>query len=108
MIKVTVTKPTAKVVSWSANDVRPAGSMRTQEIWFHTVEEDGSPSFAPVRTEIILDRAKVNKETGEILTPEQAPYAAGEYVLHPSSVYVDRLGKPAFSVRLTPYVKRTA
>jgi hypothetical protein len=107
MLKVTVIKGIAKPISWGANETRKAGSMRVQECYLHTVEEDGTPSFAPVKIEIVLNRAKVNAETGEVLAPEQSPYAPGEYQLHPSSVYVDRAGRPAFTPRLTP-VKRAA
>lgn len=107
MLKVTVVKPEASVVSWRANaQGREAGSMRVQEIWVHTVEQDGTPAFAPTRVELILNRERVDQVTGEILTPAQAAYPAGEYTLHPSSVYVNRDGKLSFAARLTP-MKRT-
>ena len=107
MLKVTVVKGIAKPITWKANEHRAAGSMRVQECWLHTVEEDGKPTFAPTKFEVILNRARVDEGTGEVLSAEQPPYAPGEYELHPSSIYVDRAGKPAFSPRLTP-LKRAA
>lgn len=105
MLKVTVVKPEAKLITWGATDIRRAGSMRVQEAWLHTIEPDGTPSFAPSRFEVTLRDARINRETGEVLEPEQSPYAPGEYTLHPSSVYLNRDGRPALSVRLTPWKK---
>ncbi len=99
MIKVTVLPDSARQITWGAKPGREAGSMRIQEAWLHTVDRDGKPSPFPEKVEVPLDRATDSRS-------QQADYAAGEYTLHPSSVYVSREGKPAFAVRLTPAAKR--
>lgn len=104
MIKVEVAPNSARLVSWPAKGTREAGSMRVQEVWAHTIRLDGRPSLHPEKTELILDRSRTDEDTGEV-KPAQAPYAPGEYTLHPSSFYVDREGRPAFALRLTPLKK---
>jgi len=105
MLKITVVSPVAKVITWGDKGERKAGQMRVQEVYLHTIAEDGTPAPFPEKTEIVLNRARVDVH-GEITTPEQAPYAPGEYQLHPSSVYIDRAGKLGLSLRLVATPKR--
>jgi hypothetical protein len=106
MLKITVVSPVAKVITWGDKGERKAGQMRVQEVYLHTVAEDGTASPFPEKTEVVLNRAKLDQQTGQILTPEQAPYPPGEYQLHPSSVYIDRAGRLGLSLRLVASGKR--
>lgn len=104
MLKVTITSAdVAEMRGTSKASGRPY-YMRRQVAYLHTVDKDGSPAPFPEKTELLLDNGKQDGE-GRFLTPPQQPYAPGEYTLHPSSVYVDRDGRLACSLRLTP-VKR--
>lgn len=108
MLKVNVPSGEAKVITWGANELgRKPGSMRVQEVWLHTVDEKGKPAYAPTRIELILNGARIKQDTGEVIAPEQPAYAAGDYELHPSSIYVGRDGRPGLSIRLAP-LKRPA
>lgn len=68
-------------------------SLFFQTAWLHTFDKSGNPNPYPEKIEVILDKDQV----GNAIT-----YPPGEYVLHPSSVYVGRFGNVEISPRLAP------
>lgn len=111
MLAVKVIKATANVITWGGptpqKPDRKPGSMRQQEVWVQFVGQDGAVDPYPSKLEITLQDERKD-ESGTIVRPRQEPYPAGDYTLHPSSVYVNYDGRLAFSPRLTPQQKRTA
>lgn len=95
MLNVKILAPEARTIEWGAKAGREAGNMRVQEAWVYTVDQDGKTSPFPTRIEVVLNRATDSR-------PAQAPYPAGDYTLHPSSVYIDRNGRLAVTPRLVP------
>jgi len=71
--------------------------MSFQDAWFHLVGPDGVAEPYPQKVEIILPKAK----DGAALF-----YGVGEYVMDPSSIYVDRNGKLAVAPRLVAVAKQ--
>ena len=98
MIRVTVAQTTVRDIKGTSEKVpgkpRPY-HIRVQGCYVHTVDEAGNPPPFPEKAELSLD-------------PDQPAYAPGEYILHPSSIYIDRNGRWAVSPRLTPAPKRPA
>ena len=93
MIKVSVPGP-APVTRNQAGIGKTSGkpyNMDFQTVYLHTVGKDGKTAPFPEKIEIILDK----NEQGQPLV-----YAPGEYLLHPSSVYVGRDGNVAVAPRL--------
>lgn len=68
--------------------------MASQIAWFHLFDKNGKPQPYPQRVELMLDR--------DPHTQAFKPYAAGEYTLDPSSLYVDRMGGLRVAPRLSP------
>lgn len=91
MLKVTVTSASFREMKGTAKISGKAYHMAMQTAYLHTIDKDGVHAPFPEKTEIMLDKA----EDGAFLF-----YAPGEYTLHPSSVYVDRDGKIAATLRL--------
>jgi len=89
MIAIEVKEATAREISGNSKGTNKPYSFGVQTIWAHVVEKDGKPSAYPIKTEVMLDNGK-------------APYPVGQYVLDPSSVYVNRNGRLDLSVRLMP------
>lgn len=92
MIRIVISSGTADVINYKGKDGQPA-QLRKQTAYAFCIQPDGSLPQFPDRFAFLLDR-------------EQAPYAAGEYTLHPSAVTVDRDGRLSCVPRLTPAPKR--
>lgn len=95
MIKVTVAQTTVRELKGTSAKSGRAYHLRFQSGYAHTVDKEGNTPPFPEKFEISLDT-------------DQAPYAVGDYTLHPSAVYVDRDGRLAISPRLTPIAKKPA
>lgn len=91
MIKVTVTDPTVRNMSGNARESGKPYNLSFQHVWLHLFNRVGQPDAFPTKVEIILEKDK----DGAALF-----FAPGEYVLHPSSIYVDAKGKLAVAPRL--------
>lgn len=91
MIKVTVTDPTVRNMSGTSKAGK-AYNLAFQTVWFHLFTKAGQPEPYPTKVEVILDR---DEKDGAALF-----FAAGEYVLHPSSIYVNADGKLSVAPRL--------
>lgn len=89
MIRVTVAQSTVREMKGTSQKTGRPYEMRFQTAYAHTVDKDGNPPPFPEKIEISLDR-------------DQPAYGRGEYTLHPSSLYVDRDGRLACGIRLTP------
>lgn len=62
-------------------------SIREQEAWMFGYDREGKPHPHPQRIRLTLD-------------DDQKPYEIGEYILDPSSIYVDRFNQIAIRARL--------
>lgn len=92
MLKFTVT---GQVETVNYTDKKgQAASFVKQVAYAHVVNADGTVPPFPEKFSFIVARG-------------EAPYAPGEYTLHPSALYVDRDGRLACNPRLTP-AKRAA
>jgi len=89
MLKVSFTSAPIEVIPYTSKKDGSPQQLRKQSGYLHVILEDGTPSPYPDKFGILLER-------------DQAPYPAGDYVLHPSSVTVDRDGRLACHPRLTP------
>lgn len=92
MIKVTVTSPDVRNMSGNAKTSGKPYSLNFQTVWLHTFDKQGNPNPYPEKVEIILEK----DQSGAALF-----YPVGEYIMHPSSIYVDRLGNVAVAPRLS-------
>lgn len=95
MIRITVfNQPTRRLQGVAKTSGKPY-DLTFQTIYAHTVDRDGNSPPVPEKVDIVLDK-------------DQQPYAAGEYTLHPSAVYVDQNGRLACAPRLTPLKAKQA
>lgn len=93
MIKVSIHSTETRNVHGTSKTTGRPYNMTFQDAYFHTFGKDGKPAPYPQKVELILETA----EDGAALF-----HPVGEYTFAPSSVYVDKNGKPAFSPRLVP------
>ena len=96
MLKVTVVSTAIRNMKGVGKTSGKPYDMNFQTVYLHTIGKDGTPVPFPEKTEIILDKA----EDGAVLF-----HPAGEYTLHPSSVYVGNSGNPEVALRLIPKPK---
>lgn len=102
MNKVIITSTEVRHQSGNAKATGKPYSMSFQTAWIQTFSRDGTSNPYPEKMEIILDK---DKDGAALFHP------AGEYVLHPSSIYLDRSGNLAVAPRLSsvkPVVKAAA
>lgn len=92
MIKVLIHRAEVRVINYTNKTTGQPATLRAQEGYAFTVNAQGEPAPFPEKFEFLLDK-------------DQAPYAAGEYNLHPSAFFVDRNNRLALSVRLAPVKK---
>lgn len=90
MIKVTVAQTTVRRMKGIGKVSGKPYDMQMQTVYLHTVDRDGNTPPYPEKSEVILEA-------------DAAPYAVGDYSMHPSSVYVDRQGNASLSMRLVPW-----
>lgn len=90
--KVSITSAPVEVINFTSKKDGSAQSMRKQTGYLHTILPDGTPSPFPDKFSFIVER-------------DSAPYAPGDYTLHPSALGVDRDGRLSCVTRLTP-IKR--
>jgi len=93
MLKVSVTSTVVRNQSGTGKVSQKPYSLNFQTAWFHTYDRDGTKNPFPEKVEIILDK---NSDGAPLF------YAAGDYQLHPNSIYVDQNGKLAIQPRLIP------
>lgn len=93
MLKVTIVSDALRRQAYVSKTTGKPGELFFQTGYVHTFGKDGKPSPFPEKTEFIAERDDAGNPTA--LKP-------GEYTLHPSAVYVDRDGRLAASMRLTP------
>lgn len=99
MIKVTIHSAEVRHMSGTSKTTQKPYNMAFQEGYFHTVGKDGKPAPYPQKVEFMLDK---DKEGAALF------YPPGEYHLDASSIYVDRNGRLALSVRLAKAPAKTA
>jgi Helix-destabilising protein len=93
MIKVVITSSDIRIMEGIAKVSGKPYKMAVQTAYFHTLGKDGKPLPFPERAELVLDAQADGSFKG---------HPVGNYVLHPSSVYVNRAGSLALSPRLAP------
>jgi len=93
MLKVTIVSAELRRQTYTSKTTGKPGELFFQTAYVHTIGKDGKPAPFPEKTEFIAER----DEQGVALA-----WKPGEYQLHPSAVYVDRDGRLAASMRLTP------
>lgn len=94
MIKVTVSTTDMNHVKGTSKTTGKTFDFHTQTVWYHTVNTDGSSNPYPEKGEVIIERDKT--------TLIATPYSAGDYTLHPGSLYLDRNGRLAVAPKLRP------
>lgn len=99
MIKVSVTSTEVRNQSGTAKVSGKPYSLNFQTVWVHTFDKHGTANPYPEKVEIILEK----DQQGAALF-----YTPGDYILHESSVYVDRSGNLAVSPRLSAVPKAKA
>lgn len=95
MIKILIHKGEARTINYTNKNTGQPATLRAQEGYAFTVNQNGEAAPFPEKFDFLLDK-------------DQAPYAPGEYQLHPSAFFVDRNNRLGLSVRLAPMVKRAA
>jgi hypothetical protein len=98
MLKVTITSASFREMKGTGKVSGKPYHMAMQTAYLHTIDRDGVHAPFPEKTEISLEK----DEQGLFMN-----YQPGEYTLHPSSVYVDRDGKVAATLRLVSSKKST-
>ncbi len=93
MLKATVVSSETRNMQGLAKLTNKPYSMFIQTVYFHTFDKSGNPNPFPEKAEIILEKDEVGN-------PKY--YAVGEYVLHPSSLYLDRNGSLVVAPKLVP------
>lgn len=90
MIKITVSKPTCKLISGTSAKGR-SYELYIQEAHAFCVDaETGAVNQFPDKFEIVLPKG------------QKEPFPAGDYTLSSSSVFVDRDGRLSVTPRLVP------
>ncbi len=93
MLKVTVYPGEPRHMQGVAKATQKPYSMHIQTAYIHTFDKNGNPNPVPEKIEVICDKDQVGNP---IVHP------AGEYQLHPSSVYVNRMGSLEVAPKLVP------
>lgn len=91
MMKVTVSSTDVRHFSGNAKVSGKPFNLAFQKVWLHTYDRSGNLNPYPEKVEIILE-----KDEDDVALF----YPVGEYILHPSSIYVDRFGNLAVAPRL--------
>lgn len=91
MIQVSVTSTEVRNQSGNAKASGKPYSLNFQTAYVHTYDRTGKKNPYPEKVEIILEK---DKDGAALFYPE------GEYILAPSSLYVDRSGNLAVAPRL--------
>jgi hypothetical protein len=84
MIKVTITSTDVRNMKGLGKVSQKPYDLNFQTMYVHTVDKMGNTNPYPEKTEIILDK---DPNSGAALF-----YPAGEYVLSPASIQIDRMG----------------
>lgn len=96
MLKITITSTEVREMKGIGKASQKAYHMGMQTAWVHTHEKNGQPLPYPEKIDLMLDKA----DDGAFLF-----HPAGEYTLHPSSIYVDQNGRLSVAPRLVPTKK---
>lgn len=92
MIKIIVHKSEPRSIPYTSKRTGQQATLRAQEAYAFTVNEQNEPAPFPEKFEILLRDG-------------QPAYPVGEYQLHPSSLYLNREGKLVVAPRLVPLKK---
>jgi hypothetical protein len=95
MIQISIAQTAVREFKGTSKTSGKPYHLRMQTGYAHTVDAEGNKPPYPEKFEIMLNA-------------DDAPYAVGEYQLHPSSLYIDRDGKLAVSARLAPLARKPA
>lgn len=93
MIRIDVHDTAVRQYSGISKRTQKPFTMHFQTVYGHFFSREGKAEPHPQKFELILDK----DEQGNAKA-----YAPGSYLLHPSSVYLDRQGDLTISPRLVP------
>ncbi len=99
MLKVTVVSQAVRIQPYTDKKTNEPKTLPFQTAYVFTVDDEGKPGLYPEKIEFIPPRDPAG---------HSAPYAPGDYQLHPSAVFIDRNGRLAAQMRLTPLKQRAA
>lgn len=94
-IRITISQSTAETINYTSKKDGSPQMLRKQTAYAHVVNETNEPALYPEKFGFLLNR-------------EQAPFAAGEYTLHPSAIAVRDGQLVLSSNRLTPVKVKAA
>jgi len=89
MLRITIASTAVHTKSGIGKNQRPY-EIREQAAWIHLVGEDGKPHPYPTQMMLMLEK-------------QAAPYALGDYILHPSSIQSGRFGSLQIKPLLVPH-----
>jgi hypothetical protein len=93
VIKITIAQASFETIPYTSKKDGSAQQLRKQTAYAHVVDKDGAPGLYPEKFGFLLNR-------------DEAPHAAGEYTMHPSSVEVSDGKLLLRNVRLTPIARK--
>ena len=96
MIKITVAKCDLETIAYKDKKTGEGKSFSKQFAYAHTVDAKGNLDFAPEKFEFTPERNPAGL---------QVAMEPGTYTLHPSAIFIDRDGRLACRLRLTPESK---
>ncbi len=88
MLKISISTTTIQTKSGVSNKTGKPYEIREQPAWIFLIDDHGKQQPYPVTFMILLER-------------DQAPYALGDYILHPSSIQSGRFG----SLQIRPVLR---
>lgn len=91
MLKINITTTAIQTKSGISSKTGKPYEIREQPAWIYLVDEDGKQQPHPVTMMIMLEK-------------NQAPFALGDYILHPSSIQSGRFG----SLQIRPLLRPVA
>lgn len=91
MLKVEVSTTMVDVKNGTSAKTGKPYSIREQEAWAYCYDKEGKPYPHPSKIRVTLD-------------DDQQAYPLGNYIIDPSSIYVDRFGQVAIRCKLRPSV----
>lgn len=99
MLKVTITSTSIRRMQGTAKASGKPYDISFQDSWMHLMDKEGHPEPYPTKVEIMLPK---DKDGAAVF------YSPGEYLLHPSSIYVDGNGRLSVAPKLVKAASASA
>ncbi len=95
MLKVTIVSPEVREMKGVAKASGKPYHMGMQTGYIFVLDKAGKPAPYPEKFDVMLDRADDYEHTHSFKS-----YPAGDYILHPASIYLDGNGRLAVAPKL--------